>query len=55
MAEALYGAAPPMVLVRVAAASLAEGDQLSVAVERALPAVVEAVAELVTGQAHPGP
>jgi hypothetical protein len=54
MAQALYGAVPPMVLVRVTAASLAEGEQLSVAVERALPEVVEAVAELVTGHSRPG-
>ena len=55
LAEALYGAAPPMVLVRVTAGSFAEGDRLSATVERALPAVVEAVAELVTGHARRGP
>ena len=54
LAEALYGAVPPMVLVRVTAGSFAEGDRLSAAVERALPAVVEAVAELVTGGTRPG-
>lgn len=49
LAEALYGAAPPMVLVSVAAGSLAEGDGLSSALQRALPEVVEAVAGVVTG------
>jgi hydrogenase maturation protease len=50
LAEALYGALPPIVLVSVAAGSLAEGDRLSVALERALPEVVEVVADVVTGQ-----
>jgi hydrogenase maturation protease len=47
---ALYGAVPPMVLVSVAGGSFAEGDRLSAALERALPEVVEVVADLVTGQ-----
>jgi hydrogenase maturation protease len=50
LAAALYGAVPPMVLVSVAAGSFAEGDRLSAALERALPGVVEVVADLVTGQ-----
>ena len=53
LAEALYGATPPMVLVSVAAASFADGDGLSSALERALPKVVETVAGVVTGQQHP--
>ena len=54
LAKELYGAAPPMVLVSVAAGSFAEGDGLSGALGRALPEVVEAVAGLVGGQV-PGP
>jgi hydrogenase maturation protease len=50
VAVALYGAVPPMVLVSVAAGSFAEGDRLSAALERALPEVVDVVADLVTGQ-----
>jgi hydrogenase maturation protease len=50
LAEVLYGFVPPIVLVSVAAGSLAEGDRLSVALERALPEVVEVVADVVTGQ-----
>jgi hypothetical protein len=50
LAETLYGFVPPIVLVSVAAGSLAEGDCLSVALERALPEVVEVVADVVTGQ-----
>lgn len=50
VAVALYGADPPMVLVSVAGGSFAEGDRLSAALERALPEVVEVVADLVTGQ-----
>jgi hydrogenase maturation protease len=50
LAQALYGVVPPMVLVSVAAGSLAEGDRLSSALERALPEVVEVVAGVVTGQ-----
>jgi len=49
LAEALYGLVPPIVLVSVAAGSLAEGDRLSAALERALPQVVEVVADVVTG------
>ena len=50
LANALYGGAPPMVLVSVTAASLAEGDGLSNALQQALPEVVGAVAGVVTGQ-----
>jgi hydrogenase maturation protease len=50
LAEALYGATPPMVLVSVTAGSFAEGEGLSSTLERALPEVVEVVAGLVTGQ-----
>jgi hydrogenase maturation protease len=50
LAEAIYGFVPPIVLVSVAAGSLAEGDRLSAALERALPEVVEVVADVVTGQ-----
>jgi hypothetical protein len=38
------------VLVSVAAGSFAAGDRLSGALERALPEVVEVVAEVVSGQ-----
>ena len=50
LAEALYGAVPPIVLVSVTAGSFAAGDRLSGALERALPEVVEAVADVVAGQ-----
>jgi hydrogenase maturation protease len=50
LAESLYGPAPPIVLVAVAAASLDPGERLSAPVERALPEVVEAVAAVVSGQ-----
>jgi hydrogenase maturation protease len=50
LAEALYGSAPPIVLVSVAAGSMAAGDRLSDALERALPEVVEVVAAVVTGR-----
>jgi hydrogenase maturation protease len=50
LAESLYGAATPVVLVAVAAASLAPGDHLSDALERALPDVVEAVVAVVSGR-----
>ena len=50
LAEALYGAVPPIVLVSVAAGSLAEGDRLSAALEVALPAVAQVVAKVVTGR-----
>jgi hydrogenase maturation protease len=49
LAEALYGFVPPIVLVSVAAGSLAEGDRLSDALERALLEVVEVVADVVIG------
>ena len=47
LADALYGAVPPVVLVSVAAASFADGDRLSPALQRALPGVVETVARVV--------
>lgn len=49
-AEILYGAAPPIVLISVAASSFADGDRLSSALDRALPEVVDVVAGVVTGQ-----
>jgi hydrogenase maturation protease len=49
LAEGLYGAVPPMVLVSVAAGSFTEDDGLSVPLQQALPEVVEAVAEAITG------
>jgi hydrogenase maturation protease len=48
LAEALYGAIPPIVLVSVAAATFAEGDGLSSALQQALPGVVETVAGVVS-------
>jgi hydrogenase maturation protease len=50
LAKGLYGAAPAMVLVSVAAGSFAEGDGLSCVLQQALPAVVEVVAGVVSGQ-----
>jgi hypothetical protein len=50
LAETLYAATPPILLVSVAAGSFVEGDGLSAALGRALPEVVEAVAGVVTGQ-----
>jgi hydrogenase maturation protease len=50
LAKDLYGAVPPIVLVSVAAGSFAEGDRLSGALERALPEVVEVVADVVAGR-----
>jgi hydrogenase maturation protease len=47
LADALYGAAPPIFLLSVAAASFADDDRLSPTLQRALPAVVEAVARVV--------
>jgi hydrogenase maturation protease len=52
LAETLYGAVPPMVLVSIAGGSFAEGDRLSAALERALPEVVEVVTGVVTGQPY---
>jgi hydrogenase maturation protease len=49
LAEALYGAAPPVVLVGVGTGSVDGGDRLSDAVERALPEVVEAVVAVAGG------
>jgi hydrogenase maturation protease len=50
LAEALYGAVPKIVLVAVAAGSLAEGDDLSSTLQQALPEVVDVVAGVVTDQ-----
>jgi hydrogenase maturation protease len=47
LADALYGAAPPIFLLSVAAVSFADGDRLSPALQRALSRVVEAVARVV--------
>ena len=52
LADALYGAVPPVVLVSVAGASFADGDGLSSAVQQALPEVVEVVVGVVTGAAN---
>jgi hydrogenase maturation protease len=52
LADALYGAVPPIVLVSVAAESFAEGDRLSAALKQTLPEVVEVVVEVVTGAAN---
>jgi hydrogenase maturation protease len=48
LAQTLYGAVPPIVLVSVAAATFAEGDGLSSALQQALPGVVETVAGVVS-------
>jgi hydrogenase maturation protease len=48
LADALYGAVPPIVLVSVAAATFAEDDGLSSALQQALPGVVETVAGVVS-------
>ena len=53
LAEALYGQVPPVVLVSVAAGSVAESDRLSGDLERALPEVVQVVADVVTGTTGP--
>jgi hydrogenase maturation protease len=53
LAETLYGAVPPIVLVSAAASSFAEGDRLSDTLQRALPEVVEVVAGVITGQHRP--
>ena len=50
LAEALYGVVPPIVLVSVVAESFTGADRLSGALERALPKVVEVVADVVSGQ-----
>ena len=50
LADALYGAVPPIVLVSVAAGSFAAGDGLSSPLRQALPEVVEVVTGVVTGQ-----
>ena len=55
LAEALYGEAPPVVLVGVGAGSLATGDRLSDAPERALPELVEVVLAVAGGGRRPPP
>jgi Ni,Fe-hydrogenase maturation factor len=55
LAEALYGEAPPVVLVGVGAGSLATGDRLSDALERALPELVEVVLAVAGGGRRPPP
>ena len=51
LARELYGRAPEVILVRVGVASLDHGDQLSPALEAAMPAIVDAVATLVAERA----
>lgn len=48
LADSLYGAVPPIVLVSVAAGSFAESDRLSGDLERALPEIADAIADVVT-------
>jgi hydrogenase maturation protease len=48
LADALYGAVPPIVLVSVAAGSFAGSDRLSGDLERVLPEIVDAIADVVT-------
>ena len=50
LAEDIYGVVPPVAVVSLAAGSLAEGDRLTAAVERALPQLVEVVAAVVSGR-----
>jgi hydrogenase maturation protease len=47
LASELWSASPPVFVVSVGAANLDVGDRLSPAVERALPAVIDAVVTLV--------
>jgi hydrogenase maturation protease len=53
LADALYGAVPPLVLGSVAAESFAEGDRLSDPLQQTLPEVVEVVAGVITSQHRP--
>ena len=46
LAEALYGAVPPVVLVEVAAASVAPGGNLSPPLERLVPEVMQVVIQV---------
>jgi hydrogenase maturation protease len=46
LAVALYDAAPPMAVVSVTSTSFAAGDQLSATLQRALPQVVDTVAQM---------
>jgi hydrogenase maturation protease len=54
LARELWNAEPPVFVVSVGAANLDVGEQLSPAVERALPAVVETIVELVAQWGTPG-
>jgi hydrogenase maturation protease len=47
LAHALYDHVPPIVLISVAGAAFAHGDQLSPALQRVLPEVVDRVARVV--------
>ena len=51
LAATLFGRLPPIHVVTVGGASFAAGEDLSVAVEAAVPELVEAVAAVVTGPA----
>jgi hydrogenase maturation protease len=51
LAEDLCGYAPPAYVVTVGVASVEAGDHLSPAVEAALPLLVDAIADLVAGEA----
>jgi hydrogenase maturation protease len=50
LANALYGAVPPVYLVSVGGASFDDGEGLSPALEQALPRVADTVAQLVAEQ-----
>ena len=52
LAEALYGATPPIFLVSVGASSFAAGDRLSTTLERTLPNIVEVVADVIGGHSR---
>ena len=52
LSQRLYGRVPPMLLVRVAAASFEAGEGLSPALEAALPTVLATVAGLAAGSAR---
>jgi hydrogenase maturation protease len=52
LAGALYGAVPPVYLVSVGGAAFDDGERLSPALQRALPGVVDVVADLVAEHAR---
>jgi hydrogenase maturation protease len=54
LARELWKAAPPVFVVSVGVANLDTGEQLSPAVEQALPGLVETVVDLVGRQGTPG-